>query len=686
MSGGPSGGSTAVHSSENEHILYARDVKVRIRPVDREEYSTNLTLKLSIQTAASRGNGGSSGGNATARAGASGALLIMITDSKDPFFLYEGGVINGALVNEHKRLLVDFQNFPKMITELVAECAHSATSGGPSSGGQNMSVYLAVGESTVESTMSIIEANQFREITHLCLRMRKGTDEVIKHYLASKLNHYQHMAERLEETLCNTEKELRRVAAERQSQAEEISLMKAERCQLEQSLKAGYEREIAEVSERHAREIRDNHNKLTAERETIVKDLTTQLDGANEASKTAAKSLTEAQEKIATLETSLGSSKRKLEAALKERDEDKERYGSSSAEVKRLEKENFTLEKKLSELGVSLAMCKEQLATKEELASKSRELLEQANQQKASLEEQIQMYRTSLTQLEEKLSVSFKETTKGNEVIKKLQEQIKAYKSRVKGLKQSMQTHEETIHELDRRLLDEQRAHDDTKLEHKRALDALDRAHEDCDATRGKLAEAHKLLESNEQVISYLNKRLTDRDVKVLSGIEPGSSSSGGYSALSLPVLPSHRHHQQPQAITSSSTSHHTTAGSSSRSHSPSTSRLGGSGVLSNRTNTFEGGGGGGGAMQISGSASTSMIRQHAPPPYHSGQRLASGFTIPGGSATAAKRSNFDDISAIGHHLSGVENQPPPPSSSSTSAAALQNRLAAGPVRFLPKS
>lgn len=44
-----------------------------------------------------------------------------------------------------------------------------------------MSVYLAVGESTVESTLSIIEANQFREITHLCLRMRKGnsTGEIL---------------------------------------------------------------------------------------------------------------------------------------------------------------------------------------------------------------------------------------------------------------------------------------------------------------------------------------------------------------------------------------------------------------------------------------------------------------------------------------------------------------------------
>ncbi|KAF4728407.1 Spindle assembly abnormal protein 6, partial [Perkinsus olseni] len=391
----------------------------------------------------------------------------------------------------------------------------------------------------------------------------------------------------------------------------------AERCQLEQSMKAGHERELAELSERHAREIRDNHHTLTAEWDHAVKELSAQLEAAQAAAESSAKAATEAQDKVVALENSLSSSSRKLEAALKELEEDKERYGSTSAEVKRLEKENYTLEKQLSEAGVSLALCKEQLAAKEELANKSKELLEQANQQKSSLEEQIQMYRTSLAQLEEKLSVSFKETTKGNEVIKKLQDQIKAYKSRVKGLKQAMQTHEETIHELDHRLLEEQRSHDDSKLEHKRTLDALDRAQEDCEATRGKLAEAHKLLESNEQVISYLNKRLTDRDVKVLSGVEPSSSSSG-YSALSLPILPSHRQHPTQAsalgaaaAAAAASTSHHHSGASSSRSHSPSASRPGGGGVLANMTNVFEGSGG---AMQLA-----NVGRQPAPP-YQSGQ------------------------------------------------------------------
>ncbi|KAF4709132.1 Spindle assembly abnormal protein 6, partial [Perkinsus olseni] len=189
--GGGAVAGAAVYASENEQVLYARDVRVRIRPQEREEYSANLTLKLSLQTASSSS---SSGSGTRAAVPSSGALMITITDGRDPFFLY---TLSLAETDYHtlkteQRLLVDFQNFPKMITELVAECAHNG--GSPPAGGQNMSVYLTVGESTVESTLSIIEANQFREITHLCLRMRKGTDEVLKHYLASKLSHFQQLS------------------------------------------------------------------------------------------------------------------------------------------------------------------------------------------------------------------------------------------------------------------------------------------------------------------------------------------------------------------------------------------------------------------------------------------------------------------------------------------------------------
>ncbi|KAF4707321.1 Spindle assembly abnormal protein 6, partial [Perkinsus olseni] len=62
-----------------------------------------------------------------------------------------------------------------------------------------------------------------------------------------------------------------------------------------------------------------------------------------------------------------------------------------------------------------------------------------------------------------------------------------------------------------------------------------------------------------------------------------------------------------------------------------------------------------------------------------SGQRLASGFTIPGG--PSAKRPTLEEISAIGHHQgTGMENQPPSSSATITpSSSALQNRLAAGP-------
>lgn len=88
-----------------------------------------------------------------------------------------------------------------------------------------------------------------------------------------------------------------------------------------------------------------------------MKELSTQLETAQAAAESSTKAATEANEKvdrnagcwdrtgvlfqIVVLENSLASLTRKLEAASKELEEDKERYGSTSAEVKRLEKEKY---------------------------------------------------------------------------------------------------------------------------------------------------------------------------------------------------------------------------------------------------------------------------------------------------------------------------------------------------------
>lgn len=38
-----------------------------------------------------------------------------------------------------------------------------------------------------ESTLAVIENNEFKKLTHLSLRLRGATDDILKHFLANKL-------------------------------------------------------------------------------------------------------------------------------------------------------------------------------------------------------------------------------------------------------------------------------------------------------------------------------------------------------------------------------------------------------------------------------------------------------------------------------------------------------------------
>jgi spindle assembly abnormal protein 6 len=38
-----------------------------------------------------------------------------------------------------------------------------------------------------ESTLAVIENNEFKKLTHLSLRLRAATDDILKHFLANKL-------------------------------------------------------------------------------------------------------------------------------------------------------------------------------------------------------------------------------------------------------------------------------------------------------------------------------------------------------------------------------------------------------------------------------------------------------------------------------------------------------------------
>jgi spindle assembly abnormal protein 6 len=98
-------------------------------------------------------------------------------------------------------LLVEFQVFPSKLIELIELCLNSNTSSCSNNQNQKQQDYT---NSSIQSTnefnslftanlemstgvFSVIESNRFKQLTHISLQLRPGTDTAIKGYLSSRL-------------------------------------------------------------------------------------------------------------------------------------------------------------------------------------------------------------------------------------------------------------------------------------------------------------------------------------------------------------------------------------------------------------------------------------------------------------------------------------------------------------------
>ena len=105
-------------SGQSSDILYSQTLPVRIRPLDRDEYSSHLTVKIGRhhKDSDSKGNTGSV------------VLTFELTDPSDPFFLYNLKVSEADFhcLKTDQRLLVDYQAFPSMVQKLISECGSTS--------------------------------------------------------------------------------------------------------------------------------------------------------------------------------------------------------------------------------------------------------------------------------------------------------------------------------------------------------------------------------------------------------------------------------------------------------------------------------------------------------------------------------------------------------------------------------
>lgn len=487
--------------AEESPCIFAENVPVRVRPAGRDQFTADLAIRVRPDNAAHPRS-----------------LLVEITDDSDLFFYHSLVLGEGDFhtLKSEQRLLVDFQSFPAQVVELLRRCkdigeaqAKAATDG--------VRMFAAIDcSSGGDSLFSVIESNHFREFTHIALRLRQGTDEAVKQHLACKLRSFRSESSDLSERLRLSDDALvlaRRQVEELTTQARVIS---EERTHLERTLTATHQRELAEVRQEHALAVTEMQRTASEDRLRSDGQLRGAAEDALARAERAEREVEELKRQLLTLTSVSKSSSERLALVESQFHVSTQDAQDLREQLRQMELLKFKHEKQIGELEVQRSALQEQLTVKGQLVANHAASADQGASQRRSLEDSLAASRQEVRTLEEKFSQAVQEIGKGNKIIQEMRTAAKQAKSKLKLKTSSLEQQEKVAQELDRAGELSKREVAEKQRELLLAREREDKLKQEVEEHKHKLSDAHQVLKSNEDVIEWLNRQVTERDIKAL--------------------------------------------------------------------------------------------------------------------------------------------------------------------------
>ncbi|KAJ0402844.1 hypothetical protein ATCC90586_004531 [Pythium insidiosum] len=528
---------------DRERPLFDRRLHVLVQYADREEKLQPLTIRLlhGVRQSATKSQ-------------KERVFRVEITDDDgvDPYFLYLWSVSEEEFheLKQQQRLLVDFQTFPSNLIELLQCCLKdskalsqrsdddqpaqsdataSAESSDPAtredehgepsvldspprmtkqatsrSQGPTPLSYLAVlntRDAHGNSVFSIVETNPFKYLTHLSLQFAPGDDAAIKAYLAARLAQVNSEKRALSSSLSHTTTSLRVTKEREQSLEKRLD-------QLEQQSESELAREKMRFADElntqrvsAAKQLKDREDELNHKIDALTLKYEKELTGLRQR-------VEESDQLVQSLSKTKYQQELQIEQLTTQVNELTSGTGSLSGELQNLRQQNKTLdqrvfeqEKSINQLEMKVVALNQQLTDKEEVIAKTTELLQSAQHHKQEIEESLKMYRDNHARLQQKLEMSVAEINKGNDIIERIQSENRTLKAKMKMKGKILKQQEQLI--------------DEKQIQREEALLELKSSREDdrIKELSQKLEESSKLLASNQQVISWLNKEINEAQI-----------------------------------------------------------------------------------------------------------------------------------------------------------------------------
>nr|XP_041573884.1 spindle assembly abnormal protein 6 homolog isoform X2 [Taeniopygia guttata] len=502
--------------------IFDRAVSVRVRGCGCEERRLNVRVNielLSISNPVHKKD-----------------LAVRLTDDTDPFFLYNLVISEEDFqsLKSQQGLLVDFSAFPQKFIDLLQQCIQEQNKDIPRFLLQLVSSAPALDHTPV--SLNVVETNPFKHLTHLSLKFLPGTDTEIKKFLANCLKCLKEDKRMLEEKLKKTEEDLtRQLSYTQQSLSEksrELDKLKNEWTAYTTALSNKHSQELTSEKERALQaqtQYQQQHEQQKKELENLHQKSIQQLQNRLSELEVINKDLTERRYKG-------DSTVRELKAKLSGLEDECQR---AKQEVLSLRRENTTLdaechekEKLINQLQTRVAVLEQEIKDKDQLVTRTKEVLDATQEQKVILEESTEEKQRHIEKLETTIKSLSAELLKANEIIKKLQGDLKTLMSKLKLKNTVTIQQEKLLAEKEEKLQKEQRESQEMGQSLRMKEQEVGKLREQLESTIQKLEESKQLLKTNENVITWLNRQLSE--VQMAKKLDsPASAPAGGRAAVS---------------------------------------------------------------------------------------------------------------------------------------------------------
>ncbi|KAK9867036.1 hypothetical protein WJX84_007443 [Apatococcus fuscideae] len=436
-------------------------------------------------------------------------LRILLSSEEDLQFLHVLEVTEEEFqcLKAEQGILVDFGHFPGKIISLLERCIECGDSETP----RFQAVLQARGS---DSIFKIVETNDFKQLAHIALAFRPGSDTAIKQFLAFRLTEMKLRGDRLQEQLDSSEAQCQGRAKQLTETAEQLAAEKARHSRLAMEAAANSKSRDAAALHEKTQELNQLKKQLDRERAELEQKYREHID-----------SLSARNTELDSDNRSLRQHKYELDTKVSELSH---RLGTAEGNLRSLEDESARLRLQNQQLGRDRAEidteASDSRAKLQALAEKvqaQKEIIQEQNERNKDLEGIRQAFEARCNELREagsgaeaRAQEASSEVLKGNRIIERLSSEVRAgrEKSRRKGAIISRQ--EEELLQRDRLLEDREKTLH--RVQHE--LDNLREDHssmkEDKENLRSKLEESKQQLQGNEQMIRWLNNQVNEAQLQ----------------------------------------------------------------------------------------------------------------------------------------------------------------------------